>query len=67
MNFNKLKNTEWISVAKGAGIAAAGAALAYLSQWTTGQDFGVLGPVIAAVLSVAVNAVRKYSEAPATE
>lgn len=51
---------DWAGLLKGAAIAAAGAALTYASQWASGQDFGVLGPTIAAVLAVAVNAVRKY-------
>lgn len=57
MNKDKL-----ISVAKGAGIAAAGAVLTYLTQWTSGTDFGAAGPVVAAVLAVLVNVVRKAAE-----
>lgn len=48
-----------VSVGKGAAIAAAGAVLAYLTEWTSGQEFGVWAPTIAAVLAVATNAVRK--------
>jgi len=62
-NMNKDKI---ISVLKGAGIAATGAVLTYLSQWATSTDFGAAGPVVAAVLAVAVNLVRKWAE-PKTE
>ena len=63
MNLDKDK---LISVAKGAGIAAAGAVLTYLSQWASGADFGAAGPVVAAVLAVLVNVVRKAA-APKAE
>lgn len=56
------KPTRWqkvASVARGAGIAAAGAALTYLIQWVSGADFGELTPALVAVLSVLANAVRK--------
>ncbi len=48
-----------IKVAKGAGIAAAGAALTYLVQAVPGLDLGPWTPVVVAVLSVLVNVVRK--------
>lgn len=51
-----------ISVLKGAGIAAAGAILTYLGQYVSGADLGQWGPLVAALLSVAANAVRKYSQ-----
>lgn len=50
------------SIAKGAGIAAAGAALAYLGKYVGGLDLGDLGPAVAAVLAVLVNVVRKAAE-----
>lgn len=52
------------SVLKGAAIAAIGAVLTYASQWATGQDFGVYGPMVAAVLAVATNAFRKWAQLP---
>lgn len=52
----------WLSVAKGAAIAAGGAVLTYLSQWVAGGDFGVATPLVVAALSVAVNALRKLTE-----
>lgn len=51
-----------ISVGKGAAIAAAGAVLAYLGQWVAGGDLGAYGPLVAAVLAIAVNALRKYAQ-----
>jgi hypothetical protein len=53
---------KWKSVAKGAAIAAAGAGLAYLTAWSASADIGLLGPILTAGLSVAVNAVRKWAE-----
>ena len=54
MNFKK--------VGIGAILAGAGAGLAYLSQWLSGHDLGQFGPIAAAVLSVAVNFVRKLAQ-----
>lgn len=50
------------SVLIGAGLAGAGAGLTYLSQYVTGIDFGVFGPLVAAALAVATNYVRKLSQ-----
>lgn len=52
-----------VSIAKGAAIAAAGAALAHLTAAVTGADFGPYTPAVVAVWSVAVNAARKALEA----
>lgn len=54
-----LDKEKWVSVGKGALIAAVGAALAYLSQWATSADLGQFGPLLAAILAVLVNAFRK--------
>jgi len=48
-----------LKVLKGAGIAAAGAALTYAIEAVPGLDLGQWTPVVVAVLSVAVNALRK--------
>lgn len=56
-----MNTTDYISIAKGAGIAATGAALTYLSQWATSSDFGSTTPVVVAVLSVLTNLVRKWA------
>ena len=61
--FDRFKNLEWAKLAKGAAIAAAGAALTYAGQWASGQDFGLLAPTVAAALSIAVNFVRKLATA----
>lgn len=50
-----------VSIAKGAGVAAAGAGLAYLYQYLTSTDLGGYGPLAAAALSVVANALRKYA------
>ncbi len=50
------------SILKGAGVAAAGAALTYVSQFATGADFGTATPIVVAGLSVLANALRKWSE-----
>lgn len=52
---------ELIKVAKGAAVAAAGALLTYVSQWVTGQDFGIYQPAVVAGLSVLANILRKYA------
>lgn len=59
--FDRFKNLEWMKLVKGAGIAAGGAVLTYLTQWTTGQDFGIYGPAIASILAVGVNFFRKLT------
>lgn len=61
--FEKLKNMEWAKVLKGAGIAGAGAALTYLSSWVTGQDFGVMTPIVVAGISSLVQFFRKLAAA----
>lgn len=60
---DRLKNMEWAKVLKGGLIAAAGALLAYVAQWATSQDFGVLAPIITAGLSFAIQFVRKLATA----
>ena len=55
------------SVARGALVAAVGAALTYLSEWASNTDFGQWQPIVAAVLAVATNAVRKWAETPPPE
>lgn len=52
--------TDAKKVVIGALVAAAGAALTYLSGWMSGADFGVWTPTITAAWAVFANAVRKY-------
>lgn len=49
-----------ISVVKGAGIAALGAILTYLTSAISGADFGSYTPMVVAVWSVVANVVRKW-------
>ena len=51
-----MKKEDLISLAKGAGIAAAGAVLTYVSAWVSGADFGTMTPAVVAVFSVLANA-----------
>ena len=48
-----------LKLAKGAGIAAAGAVLTYVTHWISGTDFGPYTPAIMAGWSIAANALRK--------
>ena len=50
-----------IKVAKGALIAAAGAALAYATEWVTGTDLGTWGPLVTAGLALVTYAFRKWA------
>jgi hypothetical protein len=56
---NLLMNEKTVSVLKGALIAAAGAGLTYLADNLGLIPLGPLSPLVAALLSVLVNAVRK--------
>ena len=55
-----MSQSDLISVIKGAGIAAVGAVLTYLSQSASGSDFGSASVFVAAVVSVLANVLRKY-------
>ena len=50
----------WVSIAKGAGLAATGAAGTYLLAYFGGLDWGPWAPTAAAVLAVAANVLRKF-------
>lgn len=47
------------SIAKGAGIAAIGAGLAYLAAHLSGVDLGTYGPALAALCAAGFNVLRK--------
>jgi len=49
-----------IKVLKGAGIAAAGAAMTWITAWVSGADFGIYTPAIVAGWSIVANLARKY-------
>lgn len=52
-------NEKTVKVLKGAGLAAAGAGLAYLAAYLGSLDLGAYGPALAAVLAVVANAIRQ--------
>lgn len=58
----KLPTEELISIAKGAAVAATGAALTYLLEYVSNSDFGKSTPVVVAALSVLVNYLRKVTD-----
>jgi hypothetical protein len=47
-------------IGTGALIAGSGAVLTYVAQNLTTLDFGTATPVVVAILSIAVNALREY-------
>lgn len=47
-------------VARGALIAGGGAVLTYVLQEAVSMDFGASTPIVVALLSIALNAVREY-------
>ncbi len=59
-NAYSFSKADLIAVAKGLGIAVLGAALTYLTSYISNTNFGVYTPVVVAVFSVLVNAVRKF-------
>ncbi len=58
-NRGKLSKSDCVKLIKGLGVAAAGAALTYLSEWAASSDFGEYTPMVAATLAVFVNVMRK--------
>ena len=59
---NKLDQQDLIKVAKGAGLAAAGAAAVYLAEWASATDFGQWQPAITALAAIGLNLMRKWIE-----
>ncbi len=49
----------------GAGIAAGGAALAFLADAAEGGQFGSYSAFLGAVFAVGINLLRKYGQPPA--
>ena len=56
MNFTK---DDLYALGKGLIIALIGSALTYLTTYITGHDFGMWTPMVVAMWSVIVNAIRK--------
>lgn len=54
----KLKASPYYPVAKGALVAAAGAALSHVAHWATGADVGPYGPVIGALCAFGLDAMH---------
>ena len=54
-----IKDT-WISIGKGAGLAATGAAATYILAYMSGLDWGPWAPTAAATFAVAANMLRKF-------
>lgn len=57
-----LDKTAWISLLKGAAIAAVGAVLTYVTQNLASIDFGVWSPTVAAGFAILANYIRKWLE-----
>ena len=56
----KLTKTDCSKLAKGIGVACAGATLTYLSEWAASPDVGDYTPLVVAGMSVFVNFLRKW-------
>lgn len=54
---------EFVSILKGAALAAGGALLVYLIEWAASAESGPYGPLLAAILAVALNVLRKITAA----
>ncbi len=59
-NSYSFSKADLIKIGKGLGIAVLGAALTYLASYVSNTNFGVYTPVVVAVFSVLVNAIRKF-------
>lgn len=55
-----LNSTDLKKIGVGAGVAAGGALLTYLTQVIGQVDFGAYGPIVMALFSVLVNIARKW-------
>lgn len=57
-----IKSDHWMSVLKGAAIAAGAAVLTYAAQVVGDTDFGTSTPMVVAGVSVVINYLRKVLE-----
>ena len=55
-----LNKTDFIKLGKGLALAAGGAVVTYLAQWTTETDFGSMTPVVTAASAFVLNFARKW-------
>jgi hypothetical protein len=56
----QLNKTDLHKILVGAGVAVAGALLTYIAELVPSVDFGEFTPVVVAIVSILVNAGRKY-------
>ena len=56
----QLNKKDLLKIAKGLGVAIAGAALTYVSSAIANVDFGVYTPLVVAGWSVLANVARKF-------
>jgi hypothetical protein len=56
----QLNSYDWKSLAIGVAITATGAALTYISEWFSGQDWGDYAPIVMTLMAFLVNFIRKW-------
>lgn len=59
-----MNKEDWRKVAVGAMVAAAGAVVTYLLNQLGNMDFGANTPFVVALVSVVLNAARKWLSGP---
>lgn len=59
-NHFRLTTNDIRKLGTGLGIACAGAALTYLTEWGSSTDFGEYTPVVVCVMSCLANFLRKW-------
>ena len=57
---NQFDKTTLIKIGKGALIAATGTLALYLLDWFGSLDLGVYTPLVAAIVPIAVNAIKEW-------
>ena len=62
MNKFSIDKLGWIKIWKGALIAVGGALLTYIAQTAGNLNFGEFTPIVVALMSILVNAGRKWIE-----
>lgn len=55
-----LNKQDFIKLGKGLALAAGGAALTYLAEWSSETDFGSMTPVVTAASAFVLNFARKW-------
>ena len=62
MNKFSIDKLGWIKIGKGALVAIIGALLTYVAQTAGNLNFGEFTPIVVALMSILVNAGRKWIE-----